>query len=203
VTRLTFGEKPTVIRCGRCGRFADWEESRLQVVCGCRPLIDVSPVLVREASAAERQNVMELFNRDFGHRKMVAFGEIVSLEGAAALVAENTGGEVAGALAWRPHGDALHIVALATDPTWQRAGVGGQLVTEVEAIARRQSQPTVIATITNDNLPALYFYQRRGYRLSAVLSDAVARHSADHIVIGFAGIPVRDELQLTKELQAP
>jgi hypothetical protein len=101
VTRLTFGEKPTVIRCGRCGRFADWEESRLQVVCGCRPLIDVSPVLVREASAAERQNVMELFNRDFGHRKMVAFGEIVSLEGAAALVAENTGGEVAGALASR------------------------------------------------------------------------------------------------------
>jgi hypothetical protein len=56
----------------------------------------------------------------------------------------------------------------------------------------------VIVTITNDNLPALYFYQRRGYRMSAILRDSVAAHSRDHQVVGFAGIPILDEIQLVK-----
>jgi ribosomal protein S18 acetylase RimI-like enzyme len=113
------------------------------------------------------------------------------------LVAE-TADEITGALAWRPFDGALHILALATDPMWQRAGVGGQLVAEAERLARRQEQPRVIVTITNDNLPALYFYQRRGYRMSAILRDSVAAHARDRPAVGFAGIPVVDELQLVK-----
>jgi ribosomal protein S18 acetylase RimI-like enzyme len=197
---LAFGAKPAVLRCGRCGKFVDWEDSRLQVVCGCRPHLDLPPVLVREATADDREKALELFRRDFGHRTMVAYGQAVSLDEAAALVAETGEKDIAGALAWRHFDGALHILALATDPMWQRAGVGGHLVAEAELLARRQSQPRVIVTITNDNLPALYFYQRHGYRLSAILRDSVADHMRDHQVSGFAGIPVRDELQLSKNL---
>jgi hypothetical protein len=57
----------------------------------------------------------------------------------------------------------------------------------------------VIVTITNDNVPALYFYQRRGYRLVAILRDSVAAHARDELV-GFAAIPIRDEIQLSKDL---
>jgi len=93
----------------------------------------------------------------------------------------------------------LHILALATDPMHQRAGVGGHLVAEAELLARRQNWPRVIVTITNDNLPALYFYQRRGYRVSAILRDSIAAQTRDQKPMGFAGIPILDEMQLAKE----
>ena len=199
MSNVASGAKPAVLRCGRCGQFVDWEHARLQVVCGCRPRLDLPPVFVREATTADRERAMDLFRRDFGHKQMVAYGEAVSLDDAAALVAEAEG-EIAGALAWRPFDGALHILALATDPMWQRAGVGGYLIAEAELLGRRQEQPRVIVTITNDNLPALYFYQRHGYRISAILRDSVAAHSRGEPSIGFAGVPILDEIQLVKYL---
>ena len=193
-----FGAKPAILRCGRCGRFVDWQDARLQVVCGCRPHLELPPVLVREASAADRAKALELFRDVFRPAQLVSFGEAISLDDAAAFVAETDQG-IAGALAWRPFDGALHILALATDPMHQRAGVGGHLVAEAELLARRQHWPRVIVTITNDNLPALYFYQRRGYRLSAVLRDSIAAQTRDQKAIGFAGIPILDEIQLAKE----
>ena len=194
-----FGAKPAILRCGRCGKFVDWQDARLQVVCGCRPHLDLPPVLVREATAADREKALELFKRDFGPAQLVAYGEAISLDHAAALVAE-TDSEIAGALAWRPFDGALHILALATDPMWQRAGVGGHLVAEAELLARRQGLPRVIVTIANDNLPALYFYQRQGYRISAILRDSIAAHTRGQQAVGFAGIPILDEIQLAKEI---
>jgi ribosomal protein S18 acetylase RimI-like enzyme len=199
MNNLAFGAKPAVLRCGRCGKAVDWEHSRLQVICSCRPHLELPPVLVREASPADRVKALELFKRDFGPAQLVAYGEAISLETAPALVAE-TENEIAGALAWRHFDGALHILALATDPMWQRAGVGGHLVAEAELLARRQGQPRIIVTITNDNLPALYFYQRRSYRISAILRDSVAAHTRDQQAVGFAGIPILDEIQLVKYL---
>lgn len=195
---LPSGASP-VLRCGRCGRFVDWAAARLQVVCGCRPHLDLPPVLVREASPADRAKALELFRRDFGHRQLVAFGKAVSLEEAPALVAE-ADNEIAGALAWRHVDEAFHILALATDPMWQRAGVGGYLLVEAELLARRQERTHIVVTISNDNIPALYFYQRRGYRLTAILRDSVAAFARGPHAVGFAGIPVLDEIQLVKEL---
>jgi ribosomal protein S18 acetylase RimI-like enzyme len=108
---------------------------------------------------------------------------------------------VAGALAYRLLPDALQIVALATDPMWQRSGVGEYLVAEAELMARRQQPPRVIFCSTNDNLPALYFYQRRGYRITEVMPGALLPHMKPGFACGFAGIPVRDEIRLEKIVQ--
>lgn len=197
MNRMLFGAKPAVLRCARCGRFVDWEDSRLQIVCGCRPHFDLPPVLVREATEDDRRKALELFRRDFGAGQLVAYGKPVALEDAQALVAETEDTDMAGALAWRQFEGAFHILALATDPMWQRAGVGGHLVAEAELLARRREQPRIVVTITNDNLPALYFYQRRGYRLAALRPDTVAQHTRG-VVVGFAGIPIQAELQLVK-----
>jgi ribosomal protein S18 acetylase RimI-like enzyme len=197
---LAFGAMHPVLRCGRCGKFADWEESRLQIVCGCRPHLDLLPVLVREAATPEdRERAHSLFRRHFGHVPQVAFGQSVSLDGASALVAEAEK-EIGAALAWRLFDGALHIMALATEPMWQRAGLGGYLVAEAELLARRREQNRVVATLTNDNIPALYFYQRRGYRITAVVAGSLAAQSRPPAP-GFAGILVLDEVHLTKDLQ--
>ena len=193
-----FSEKPAVLRCSRCGRIVDWADARLQIVCDCRPHIDLPPVLVREATDADRKAASELFERDFGRTHIVAFGEVMDVDQMPALVAV-AHGDPSGALAYRLLGDALHIVALATDPMWQRSGVGAYLVAEAELLARRLKLSRVVVATTNDNLPALYFYQRRGYRLTGVVPDSVVQHTHQQQA-GFAGIPVRDEITLEKML---
>jgi len=192
--------RPAVLRCGRCGRVAAWPEARLQVVCGCRSRVDLSPPLVREATATDRALAEDIFRREFGGRQLVANGEPVSSQDAELLVAETEGG-VAGALAWRRLPDSLHVIALATDPMWQRAGIGSYLLAEVELIARRLPVARVTITLSNDNIPAQYFYQRRGYRVTRVIAGAIAAQPQNQGLVGFANIPIADELQLSKELQ--
>ena len=193
-----FGTKPAVLRCARCGKFVDWEEAELQIVCTCRPHLDLPPVLVREATDADRPAARELIQRDFGRTKIVAFGEVMDIDPMPVLVAVAPE-EASGVLVYRLLEDALHIVALATDPMWQRSGVGGYLVAEAELLARRLGLSRLVVATTNDNLPSLYFYQRRGYRLTELIPASVTIHTHQELD-GFAGIPVRDEIRLEKRM---
>ena len=133
-----------------------------------------------------------------GLTKIVAFGEVMDIDQMPALVAVMYA-DPSGALTYRLLGDALHIVALATDPMWQRSGVGGYLVAEAELLARRLNLRRLVVSTTNDNLPALYFYQRRGYRLTDLVPNSVIEHTQQEVA-GFAGIGVRDEIRLEKKL---
>jgi GNAT superfamily N-acetyltransferase len=196
---LAFGGKPLVLRCSRCGKFVDWEHARLQIVCGCRTHLELPPVLVRPAGQPDRQRVQDLFLMDFGHLTIVAFGEEMHADQEEALVADMRG-EIGGALAWRRFDNALHMVALATDPMWQRAGVGGHLLAEAELLARREGLGRLITATSNDNLPSLYFFQRHGYRITEVAPDAFTKVSKVPSAPGFAGIAVLDEIRLEKRL---
>jgi ribosomal protein S18 acetylase RimI-like enzyme len=199
MSKLVLGAKPTVLRCARCGRFVDWEEAQVQVVCNCRPHLPLPPVLVRQGTPEDHESVMALFRRDFGRATLVAFGEEMRLEEHPQIVAEMRG-ELAGAMAYRLLPDALHIVALATDPVWQRSGVATHLVREGEELARRHGLGRMVFATTNDNLPALYFYQRRGWVITAVEPGAMIPHAKLPNGSGFAGIPLRDEVRLAKVL---
>lgn len=61
---------------------------------------------------------------------------------------------------------------------------------------------TMILSTSNDNLPALYFYQRRGFVIEQVLPGVALKHhqASGEPEIGFGGIPVRDEIRLVKGL---
>jgi len=123
----------------------------------------------------------------------------MSLEECPVLVAELRG-ELAGALAYRLVPDALHIVALATEPMWQRSGVATHLAGEAEFIAERHGVRRLVTSTTNDNLPALYFYQRRGWTITRVVTGGMLARLTGDPATGFAGIPVRDEVRLEKTL---
>jgi GNAT superfamily N-acetyltransferase len=192
--------KPTVLRCSRCGKFVDWREARLQVVCECRSRLELPPVAVREATDQDREAVTSRFRRDFGRTKIVAFGAVMSLDDVPALVAEMNG-ELAGALGYRLREDALQIVALATEAEWQRSGVGGHLVAAAESLAHRLHLGKTVFCATNDNLPALYFYQRCGYVISEVVVGSLIPIVPPGAISGFAGIPPRDEIRLEKTLE--
>ena len=81
---------------------------------------------------------------------------------------------------------------------WQRSGVGGHLVTEAERLAKEAGRHRAIIATSNDNLPALYFYQRQQYRITSITPGSLIPRAAGRP--GFAGIAVRDEIRLEKDL---
>jgi ribosomal protein S18 acetylase RimI-like enzyme len=84
---------------------------------------------------------------------------------------------------------------------WQ--GVGSALIEAVTASSRVGFEAIRLST-TNDNVDALRFYQRRGFRLTALRPGAVdeSRRLKPTISMnGQHGIPIHDELDLVRPLR--
>ncbi|MBM7565066.1 GNAT family N-acetyltransferase [Paenibacillus sacheonensis] len=75
------------------------------------------------------------------------------------------------------------------------------LVLAVEEAARQAGIKQLQLITTNDNLDALRFYQRLGYRIVAVYPGAVNEARMLKPVIpqeDYYGIPIHDEIELAK-----
>ena len=82
-------------------------------------------------------------------------------------------------------------------------GLGTALVEALAGLLAPQGVRELWLTTTNDNLDALRFYQRRGFRLMELRAGAIAevRKLKPTIPrIGDYGISVRDELRLVRPL---
>jgi len=133
--------------------------------------------------------------------------EVVAVHGTCLRPAE-LGGFIAersrrviGLLTYQMVGDMLEIVTLnAID---RRAGIGTMLIEAAVAEARRLGRREVRLTTTNDNIDALRFYQRRGFRLAELRPGAVDRsrqRKPEIPLTGDYGIPLRDEIDLSRRV---
>src|SRR5271170_5772415 len=130
--------------------------------------------------------------------------EIVAVHGSSLRPAELGGfiaersRRVAGLLTYQLVGDMLEIVTLnAID---RRAGIGTMLIEAAVGQARRFGCREICLTTTNDNVDALRFYQRRGFRLAELRPGAVDRsrqHKPQIPRTGDYGIPLHDEIELS------
>ena len=104
---------------------------------------------------------------------------------------------MAGLVTFHIAGDACEIVTL--DSLHPGQGIGTALIEAVKAAAGAAGCRRLWLITTNDNLHALGFYQKRGFRLVAVHPGAVddSRKLKPEIpLIGNDGIPIRDEIEL-------
>jgi ribosomal protein S18 acetylase RimI-like enzyme len=128
---------------------------------------------------------------------VVAHGERLrpaDLPGYAALDADR----VVGHASYRIVADSCELTSIAADPPGH--GIGSKLMDAVLVAARAAGCTRMWLTTTNDNLDALRFYQRRGFRLEALRPGAVDRAreqlKPELPEIGSHAIPMRDELDL-------
>ena len=113
-----------------------------------------------------------------------------------ALLAWNGEARV-GWLAYQASGDGCEVVSLVAAEPFK--GIGSALLRTLASSCRKQGSDRIRLTTTNDNLNALRFYQRRGFRLAALRRDALdaARRLKPGIPeIGRYGISMRDLLEL-------
>ena len=132
----------------------------------------------------------------WGAEIVVAHGTLYHPAELPGFVAE-LDGKAAGLVTFHIAGDACEIVTL--DSLHPGQGIGTALIEAVKAAAGAAGCRRLWLITTNDNLHALGFYQKRGFRLVAVHPGAVneARKLKPEIpLIGNDGIPIRDEIEL-------
>jgi ribosomal protein S18 acetylase RimI-like enzyme len=154
-------------------------------------------VVVRTVIESDRPTVEWLTTQLWGAPEVVVHDGIFYPAALPGFIAERAG-RIAGLLTYDVRPGVLEIVTInAMD---QHTGIGTMLIEAIRAEAKRRGCHEITLTTTNDNLGALRFYQRRGFRLAALRPGAVDMSRLRKPEIpqtGDYGIPLHDEIDLT------
>jgi GNAT superfamily N-acetyltransferase len=158
---------------------------------------------IRRALPTDRERIAWIAHYFWGETEVLCFDRDYEVLEAPAFLAE-VEGEVIGLLAYMPEPaeDRLTILLLNILPEYQGEGLGRRLLEAALAEAKRLGLSRVRVATTNDDLPALYLYQRLGFHLMEVVAGLLVMHHGGE-ESGFAGIPVRDEIRLEFVLAPP
>ena len=160
----------------------------------------VNDLLVRSIQASDRNWVESFVKSRWRSEIIVAKGRVIrpaELDGFAAFKGKNR----VGLLTYRIEGPDCEVVTI--DSNAQGEGIGTALIDAVKERAKLKGCTRLWLITTNDNLNALGFYQKRGFRLIALYPNAIeaSRRLKPQISMKAAnGIPIRDELELELEL---
>jgi GNAT superfamily N-acetyltransferase len=153
--------------------------------------------------AADRALITELGPPRWGGEFVIVHGDTFWPAELPGFVAE-VGGPVVGLLTYaqvRP--DTVEVVTI--DACQQHNGIGTALLESAVEAAAGLGARQVVLTTTNDNVDALRFYQRRGFRLVGLLPGALTetrRLKPAVPLLGNYGIPLADELELACAVDA-
>jgi GNAT superfamily N-acetyltransferase len=148
----------------------------------------------------DRAFLDELLRLRWSGGALILRGKIVHPKDVEALAAYHDG-RLAGVATWRLEGPVIYLATL-NNITEQR-GVGVALLEAVMKLGRQKGSALLRVIVTNDNINALGFYQRRGFRIVAVHPGAIdtIRTLLPNIpTMGANRIPIRDEIELEIDL---
>jgi len=136
----------------------------------------------------------------WGPPGVVSRGRLRAGEELSAIRATN-GGALCGVVSWFEEQESIEVVTI--DSLQPRQGIGTALIAAVVRKARDARAKRLWLISTNDNIDALRFYQRCGWRLAALHLDAIGKGQELKRSIpetGAYGIPIRDEIELEHPL---
>jgi len=154
--------------------------------------------LIEQINSENRDKVIAFFNKHWGSSEMVISSGIYTCENLDGFIFEEND-QIAGLITYVIKDNGIEIISL--DSILEGKGIGTALIEKVENIAKQKQINIVRLVTTNDNLHALRFYQKRGYRITSIIPDAVneaRKIKASIPLIGNDGIPLNDELELKK-----
>lgn len=153
-------------------------------------------IFIRRLTPDDLPHLRQFWKENWGDEFVVAHGVVYRPDNLDGFVAFD-GDEWVGEITYTFLKDGCEIVSL--DSLREGRGIGTKLIDAVLEEARSKNCRRVFLITTNDNLNALRFYQKRGFELVAVHRGAVneSRKIKPGIpLIGFDGIPLRDEIEL-------
>ncbi len=153
-------------------------------------------VTVKRINNNDRLWVKSLWEENWHGDFMITRSRIHRLDDVDGFIAEMNDVKV-GLVTYRIYDDELEITSM--DSLVEGKGIGTALVNGVLATGKAKRLRRVMLITTNDNLDALRFWQKRGFRLVKVYPGAVdesRRLKPGITMIGKDGIPLRDEIEL-------
>lgn len=151
---------------------------------------------VRPISESDRSWVTSLVCELWSGDIVIAHGETFRPGSLPGFIAHKRG-EPYGLITYHLEDQACEIVTL--NSLLEMIGVGTRLVNAVIQVATDSACQCVRVVTTNDNLRALAFYQKRGFRITEVRPDEITnsrRLKPEIPLIGYNGIPIWDEIEL-------
>lgn len=158
--------------------------------------------MIRALTPADEDAVAALLGAVMGGRNQARLGsthDVLAFPGLGA----STDDRLVGVATYAAEGRRAELAVLAVAAEARGTGVGGALVEAVAGVALAGGVRELWLVTTNDNLDALRLYQRHGFRLAELRVGGVdeARATKPTIpLLGAYGIPLRDELILTRSL---
>jgi len=191
--------KDVVYRCSVCGEMLCAEHAKLRTVCpSCIKETTVEYSIYEAVLNEKREKIRELVQRFWGEEEQLTFDRKFRVAELPAYTAELENNTI-GFISFTEANDAIIIVALGVLPQYQGSGVGRSLIEKVETEASRRMKKKLLVSTSNDDLPALAFYQFLGFQIYMVKTDIIAEKHGE-VLKGIGGLPIRDELRLQKIL---
>ena len=157
---------------------------------------------VRKKEPKDQWWVEAILNERWGGEgQVVVHGEIFDPRFLPALIADEQEGLVTYQIVRTNEIVFAELITL--DAIRANQGVGTALIEALASKLRAEGVSILRVTTTNDNLNALRFYQRRGFRLKALRPGGVdeARRLKPSIpAVGEYEIPIRDEVELERHI---
>jgi len=156
----------------------------------------VSSFTIRPVERTDRNWIAQFLDKHWGSTRIVTRGQVYLGHLLDGFIAEQDGKPV-GLITYRIDGDACEVVTI--NSLAQGQGIGTALLETVKQVALEAGCRRLWLIVTNDNLPALRFYQKRGFHLAAVYPNALEasrRLKPEIPLFGLDGIPLRDEIEL-------
>ena len=158
-------------------------------------------VTFRPAVEADHEWIVELLKEYWGSTKIVTRGRIHEADRLPGFIADVDRWQ-GGVVTYRIEDGQCEVVSLISlrEGMW----IGSSLLERVADVARTAACRRLWLITTNDNVDALRFYQKRGWRLVAVYPNAIdaSRKLKPEIPrMGNDGIPIRDEIELELPLE--
>ncbi len=155
---------------------------------------------IRRIDQNDREMVNAFILRQWFTMEMAVHEESIDLGTADGWFAPEDG-EIIGLITYRITGNEMEILSL--DSLKENNGIGTRLLEEAVREAKNSGCSRIMLITTNDNLPALRFYQKRGFDMVKLYRNALegSRKIKPQIpLLGIDGIPIRHELELEKRL---
>lgn len=161
----------------------------------------MAQIIIRPIEPTDREWVSHILADSWGETRVAVHGVVYQADQLPGLIAE-LDNQAAGLLTYHVVSMDFEIVSL--DSLVEGRGVGTALLKGATQQAVLQGCTRLWLVTTNDNLNALGFYQRRGFRLCALRPGEVdrSRHLKPSIPqVATNGIPIRDEIELEMDPQ--
>lgn len=140
--------------------------------------------------------VKQIISENWGSSKIVTRGVIHEADKLPGFLAV-ADGRIIGLVTYHTDENSCEVITL--NSFRENCGIGEALINQIRQKAHESGCKRLWLITTNDNIPAIRFYQKRGFKIAAIHEGAIeeSRQLKPEIPLyGVDGIPIRDEIEM-------